>query len=126
MRNKRKTCLTTSGDLPSESKNTRASLSCRPSQLKHKSKNGWSLTISGYQGTQMDLIVATPPNAVVGSWHMTVITTFKDKGGQTKESVCPVYGIYLLFNPWCKGTFIIAACVFCSKEFNFRRLCVHE
>ncbi len=54
-------------------------------------------------GDQIDLQITTPPDAVIGSWHFKVLTIHNGDSGAPKDSVCPVYGIYLLFNPWCEG-----------------------
>lgn len=57
---------------------------------------------SSRKGDTITLQITAPPCAVVGSWHMKLITVCTREDGVQRESVCPVYGIYILFNPWCE------------------------
>lgn len=67
--------------------------------------NRWGAKVVDCTSNDLHLKVVTPPACPVGQWRLKVIAV---KQGDQSRTATKVYShprqLYILFNPWCKGT----------------------
>ncbi len=87
------------GNRPLESKRTKVRLDLDSNNLNF---GGWTAERVGMEDSRMDVRIKTSSWTPIGSWNLKVLTSWK-KSLVDSDSVWPVYGIHILFNPWSKG-----------------------
>uniref|UniRef100_A0A8C9SYC9 Protein-glutamine gamma-glutamyltransferase K n=1 Tax=Scleropages formosus TaxID=113540 RepID=A0A8C9SYC9_SCLFO len=61
----------------------------------------WQSQITEQSGNRVQLLVSSPPNALIGRYQLTVTTGCAK--GEATSTHDPASDIYMLFNPWCEG-----------------------
>lgn len=81
------------------SKNTQHTLDVTKGILSRK----WSAQVKVIEDRSVTISVQTAPEAIVGKWLLHIDTKVKDEVTEVMRYTHQ-YPVYLLFNPWCKGT----------------------
>lgn len=85
-------------------KGTRVVLPFRMTQREFtRAPHKWDVRLHQQDNSVVTLQVNIPPNALVGLWRCVIETTTTTPGARVEEFKCRD-DIYILFNPFCRGT----------------------
>jgi transglutaminase 1 len=73
---------------------------------KRLKKGHWSAALHSDGGERITLSVLTSAQCIVGKWKIEITTSRKQETGDKKLIMSYTHPdhIYILFNPWCRGT----------------------
>lgn len=66
--------------------------------------NEWGAKIESCDENSIVLQVYTPSNCVIGHWDFSVESFLQDEDGSKVFRYEHQEPIYILFNPWCRGS----------------------
>ena len=107
-------CLTSSGPQPATSKGTHVIMPL----VEVATDPLWEATVVKQDGNRINLKVKSPPTAAIGRYRLTVETNCAS--GRAVSVHDPANDIYLLFNPWCKGTETPRSAASCSPAHTWK------
>lgn len=94
------------GDDPRQTKGTRILLILSDKDVDKE----WGAWILNNEEKKLSVRINTPPTCYVGIWKLQVETIKKVDNKKIIFEYTHDQDIYVLFNPWCKGLFLLLFC----------------